>query len=321
MDRLTSMMTFVRVVDSGGFAAAGRKLGLSASTVTTQIQALEQRLGARLLNRSTRKISLTEVGKAYYDRCLQIIADTDDADNIAQAYATPHGTLRLNVSLAIPILLAPVIAEFTSLYPDVKLSLTMTDRMVALIEEGMDLAISTLPVPSSNLVMRRVGFFRMLLCGSPAYFARRGVPRDLDDLINHNCLRYSFSAWGSDWHFGSPEGERAVHVSGNMEANSTNALRLAAVLGQGLILMPDFLVKEEIKSGKLIPVLTDYAGPERPINAVYPDRHVSANVRSFLELIAKHLRGEEEKSENSGLEPVPSLGALNGGPLPARIEA
>src|ERR1700739_4139824 len=143
MDRLTSMTTFVKVVENGGFAAAGRKLGLSASTVTTQIQALEERLGARLLNRSTRKISLTEIGNAYYERCLRIIAETDDADNIAQAYSTPRGTLRLNVSLSMPTLLAPIIAEFTSLHPGVKLNIAMTDRLADLVKDGIDLAITT----------------------------------------------------------------------------------------------------------------------------------------------------------------------------------
>jgi DNA-binding transcriptional LysR family regulator len=303
VDRLTSMITFVKVVEAGGFAAAGRKLDVSASTVTTQIQMLEKRLGARLLNRSTRKISLTEIGKAYYERCLQIVADTDDADNIAQAYSTPHGTLRLNVSLSIPIILAPVIAEFTSLYPDVKLGITMTDRMVDLVKEGIDLAIITLPIPESNLVMRRVGSFRLLVCGSPSYFTKHGTPKEPDELLNHNCLKYPFSPWGHDWRFYSPERQWSVRITGNMEVNSTNALKLAGALGQGLILMPDFLVREEFKSGKLVPVLTEFSCPERPINAVYPDRHhLSATVRTFLDLVTKRFHGADEKFESGNLE-------------------
>ena len=292
MDRLTGMATFVTVVEAGGFAAASRKLNVSASTVTMQIQALEERLGVRLLNRSTRKISLTEIGKAYYQRCLQIIADTDDADNIAQAYATPRGTFRLNVSLSVPVFLAPAIAEFTSLYPDVKLDITMTDRMAELVKDRIDLAITTLPIPDSNLVMRRVGSFRLMVCGAPGYFASHGIPRHPSELMNYNCLKYPFSTWGSDWLFETTEGKQAIPVSGNMAVNSANALKLGAMLGQGLCLLPDFLVAHEIKSGQLVAVLTEFSCPERPISAVYPDRHhLSANVRSFLDLLMKRLHG------------------------------
>ncbi|HEX3950685.1 MAG TPA: LysR substrate-binding domain-containing protein, partial [Steroidobacteraceae bacterium] len=263
MDRMTSITTFVKIAEAGGFAAAARKLGVSASTVTTQIQDLEDRLGVRLLNRSTRKVSLTDIGKAYYERCMHILADMEEADSAVQAMHTkPSGILHLNVSISIPFFVAPVIAEFTALYPDVKVNLTMSDRMVDLVEDGIDLAITTMPVPNSNLVMRRVGSFRLLVCGSPDYFARHGVPRDPDDLRNHNSMKYTFSSWGGEWRFKSPEGQRAVHIAGNMESNSVNALRLAASLGQGLILMPDFLVRNDIESGKLVPVLTEFSCPE-----------------------------------------------------------
>ena len=148
---MISMTAFVKVVDVGGFAAAARKLDMSPSMVTTHVRALEERLGVRLLNRSTRRISLTEVGQAYYERCLQILADIDDAENVAQALqSTPRGTLRLNASVAIPPFLAPAIAEFTSLYPDVAITMAMTDRMVDLVEEGFDLAIRTFATPDSE---------------------------------------------------------------------------------------------------------------------------------------------------------------------------
>jgi DNA-binding transcriptional LysR family regulator len=291
MDRLTHMTTFVKVVQAGGFAAAGRRLGISPATTTMHIQALEERLGVRLLNRSTRKVSLTEIGKSYYERCLRIIADSDDADNIVRTlHATPRGTLRLNVSVPIPVLLAPVIAEFTSLYPEVNLIVTMTDRIVDLVGERIDLAISTLPIPDSNLIIKRVGSLRRLVCGAPSYLASHGVPHEPRDLTSQNCLRYSFCALGSDWPFDGLEGQQTVHISGNMESNSINALVLAAVRGQGLILMPDFLVRGEITSGELVPVLTEFCCPERPINAVFPHRHHrSANVRIFLELVTKRV--------------------------------
>src|SRR5882757_1812261 len=209
MDRMTSMATFVKVVESGGFSAAARVLGISPSMATAHIQALEERLGVRLLNRSTRKVSLTEVGHAYYERCLQILAEADDADQIAQALqSTPRGTLRLNTSVAIPPFLAPVIAEFAALYPDVSISMTMTDRMIDLVEDGFDLAVRNMAVPDSSLITRRVASFRFVVCGAPSYFAARGTPETPADLARHNCLIYAHSAWGNAWRFADADGER-----------------------------------------------------------------------------------------------------------------
>jgi DNA-binding transcriptional LysR family regulator len=293
MDRTTSMATFVKVVDSGGFAAAGRALGISPSMVTNHIQALEERLGVRLLNRSTRKISLTEVGEAYYQRSKHILAELDDADRIAQAaQSSPRGTLRLNTSVAIPPFLAPVVAEYTTLYPEVSVSLSMTDRMVDMVEEGFDLAVRNMSVPDSSLIARRVGTYRFVLCGSPDYFRRRGTPKTPADLVHHNCLVYSHSSWGHAWRFAGPDGEQqAITLAGNLETNSANALRLAAVHGQGLILSPTFLVADEVKAGRLLPVLGEFLQAEYAINAIYPHReHVSAKVRSFVDLLARHFR-------------------------------
>jgi DNA-binding transcriptional LysR family regulator len=321
MDRMTSIATFVKIAEAGGFAAAARKLGVSPSTVTTQIQDLEDRLGVRLLNRSTRKVSLTDIGKAYYERCMHILADMDEADSAIQAtHAKPSGVFHLNVSISIPFFVAPVIAEFTSLYPDVEVNMMMSDHMVDLVEEGIDLAITTLPVPSSNLVMRRVGSVRLVVYGSPDYFARRGLPREPGDLANHNCLKYAFSSWGSEWRFKSPEGLRAIHISGNMETNSVNALKQAAVLGQGLILVPDYLVADEVKAGRLMPVLTEYCSPELPINAVYPHRqHLSTNVRSFLDLVSKHAHGAGQDSAPGEPDVPPALIVGNGARPTARF--
>ena len=290
MDRMTSMATFVKVVESGGFSAAARTLGMSPSMVTTHVQSLEERLGIRLLNRSTRRVSLTEVGHAYYERCLQILADADDADQIAQALqSTPRGTLRLNTSIAIPPLLAPVVAEFVALYPEVSVNLTMSDRMIDLVEEGFDLAVRNMSVPDSSLVVRRVATYRFVVCGAPGYLAARGIPGQPADLSQHNCLVYSHSAWGNEWRFAGPDGEQSVAVEGNLQANSDNALRLAAVHGQGLALAPSFLLIEEIKSGRLVPVLTEFLQTEHAINAIYPHRHhLSAKVRSFIDLLVKH---------------------------------
>jgi DNA-binding transcriptional LysR family regulator len=292
MDRMTSMTTFVKVVEAGGFAAAARKLEMSPSTVTGHIQALETRLGVRLLNRSTRKLSLTEVGRAYYERALHILADLDEVDGMAQALqTTPRGRLRLNASVSVPPLLAPVIAEFTALHPDVTLSMAMSDRMVDLVEQGFDLAIRLVPVPDSSLIVRRIGSYRLLVCGAPDYLASRGIPRTPQDLAGHNCLSFLQSPWSNEWRFTAPDGEVSIRVSGNLETNSANALRLAAVHGQGLAMMPSFLVVDEIKSGRLVPLLTEFSSADYPISAIYPHRHhLSAKVRSFLDLLTKRYR-------------------------------
>jgi DNA-binding transcriptional LysR family regulator len=292
MDRMTSMTTFVKVVDVGGFAAAARKLNISPSMVTMHVRALEERLGVRLLNRSTRRIGLTEVGQAYYERCLQILADVDDAENVAQALqSNPRGTLRLNASVAVPPFLAPAIAEFTSMYPDVSISMTMTDRMVDLVEEGFDLAIRTFANPDSSLIVRRIAAYRLLVCGAPEYLAKRGTPQQPADLAHHNCLVYSYAPNGSEWSFAGPDGPQTMAVAGNMFSNSANALRLAAVHGQGLVILPSFLLVDEIKSGALVPVLADFLQTQHPINAIYPHRHhLSAKVRSFLDLLVEHFR-------------------------------
>jgi DNA-binding transcriptional LysR family regulator len=282
------------VVESEGFSAAARALGISPSMATTHVRSLEERLGVRLLNRSTRRVSLTEAGQIYYERCLQILAEVEDADRVAQALqSTPRGTLRLNTSVAIPPFLAPVIAEFVTLYPDVSINLTMTDRMIDLVEEGFDLAVRNMLIPDSSLIVRRVASYRFVVCGAPSYFAARGVPKQPADLVQHNCLIYSHSVWGNEWRFAGPDGEQSVPVSGNLQANSDNALRLAAVHGQGLALAPTFLVADEIKSGRLVPVLSRFLQTEHAINAVYPHRHhLSAKVRSFIDLLAKHFRAD-----------------------------
>jgi DNA-binding transcriptional LysR family regulator len=196
--------------------------------------------------------------------------------------------LRVNTSVAIPPFLAPVIAELVTLYPDISVSMTMTDRMVDLVEEGFDLAVRDMPIPDSSLIARRVANYRYVVCGAPSYLAQRGTPMRLSDLAQHNCLIFSRSGWGNEWRFAGAEGEQSVPVSGNLLANSANALRLAAVHGQGLAMAPGFLFADDMKSGRLIPVLTELSRTEHAINVIYPHRrHLSAKVRSFIDLMTR----------------------------------
>jgi DNA-binding transcriptional LysR family regulator len=294
MDRMTSMATFVKVVEVGGFSAAGRALNMSASMVTNHIQSLEERLGVRLLNRSTRKLSLTEVGQTYFERAQQILGDVEDAERSAHALqTTPRGILRLNTSVAMPPFLAPVIAEFVALHPEVSINMSMSDREVDLVEDGFDLAIRNMPVSDSSLIARRIATYHFILSGAPKYFAKHGTPTHPSDLVNHNCLTFLRGAWGNEWRFSGPEGELSVPVSGNMQSNSANGLRLAAVHGQGLTILPSFLVADDLRAGRLASALNEFLGTEYAVNAIYPHRHrLSAKVRSFIDLLAEHFRDD-----------------------------
>jgi len=291
MDRLTSLTTFVRVVDSGGFSAAGRRLNMSTTMVSNHVHALEERLGARLLNRTTRKVSLTEVGKAYYDRCTQILADLEQADDIAGALqSTPRGTLRIYTATHMVPFVAPAVAEFLASYPDVKIDLTMGEREIDMVDEGFDLAIRLAPPPDSSLIVRRLATWRHVLCCSPAYLEKHGPLRQLSELTNHNCVRHVLYPFSDGWHFLNPEGAPvSVRISGNLVTNSGEALRLAALQGIGISLAAGFLVADDLQSGRLARLLPDYRPVEFTMNAVYPHRHhLSAKVRSFIDLLVHH---------------------------------
>jgi DNA-binding transcriptional LysR family regulator len=292
MDRVASMASFVKVAETSGFSAAARKLNLSTSMVTTHIKALEDRLGVRLLNRSTRKVSLTDIGQAYYERCVQILADIDSADQIAEAQQSkPRGELRLNMASSMTSIIGPSIAEYVALYPDASVRLTVTSRMVDLVEDGYDLAIRLLPLPDSSLIVRRLASYCFVVCGAPDYFARRGVPQDPSELLDHNCMMFSDPSWENAWHFGYPDGDRAIPLTGNLHTNMSESLRVAAVHGQGLICVPTFLVADELRSGKLVPVLTKFLPAASSIDAIYPHRrYLSPKVRSFIDLVAHNFR-------------------------------
>jgi DNA-binding transcriptional LysR family regulator len=287
------MKSFVKVVDSGNFSAAARALNKSPGQVTTQIQLLEEQLGVRLLNRTTRKTSMTEVGRNYYARCAQILAELDEADRSVQALqSAPRGKLRLNVSAAISLLMTPAIGQFLMRYPDVSVELTMTDRMVDLVGEHFDLAICDAPVTNASFISRRLATYRLLVCGSPDYLARRGTPQRPADLVDHDCLCNSNSGIGSDWQFDGSQGSELISVSGPLRGNCGLALRYAAVHGQGLYMVPSFFVADELKAGRLISVLDEFLKSQHAINIVYPHRdHLSAKVRCFIDELAAHFSG------------------------------
>lgn len=287
MDRLTSLTVFTRVVDSGGFSAAARRLNMSTTMVSNHVQSLEQRLGARLLNRTTRRVSMTEVGKAYYERCTRILSELEEADRAAGALqSTPSGTLRLYTSTHIVRFIAPVLAEYLALYPKVAVEHFTGDRMIDLVEEGFDVAVRTTLPPDSSLVVRRLTPWRHFLCCAPAYIERHGAPQHPADLAGRNCLRFAYYPYGDEWHFTGPDGKPVtVRVSGNLLTSSGEALAQVALSGQGLFLAPSFLIGPYFADGRLVSVLDDYRPVEFAINAIYPHRvYLSAKVRSFIDL-------------------------------------
>jgi DNA-binding transcriptional LysR family regulator len=300
MDRLTSLTTFVRVVDSGGFSAAGRRLNMSTTMVSNHVHALEERLGARLLHRTTRKVSLTEVGKAYYDRCTQILADLEQADDIAGALqSTPRGTLRIYTATHMVPFVAPAVTEFLASYPQVMIDLTMGEREIDMIDEGFDLAIRLTPPPDSSLIVRSLATWRHVLCCSPAYLEKHGPPHQLSELADHNCVRHVLYPFGDSWHFLDSKGAPvSVRVSGNLITNSGETLRVAALRGGGIFLAAGFLLADDLEAGRLIRLLPEYRPVELSMNAVYPHRHhLSAKVRSFIDLLVHH-SAEQQKLIN-----------------------
>jgi DNA-binding transcriptional LysR family regulator len=292
MDSLTSMRVFCAVVDNGSFAAAAGKLHLSRAMVTKHVMNLENHLSIRLLNRTTRRLSLTESGAGYYERCTQILNELEEAEAQArQASAEPRGTLRINAPYSFATAhVAPFLPEFLASHPDLKLDLTMNDRFVDLVEEGFDVAVRiATTLPESSLVARKLAPCRMVVCGSPAYFQRHGEPQSPAELERHNCLCYSFCASQGAWSFTSRDGRRhAVKANGSIRANSGDALRAAALGGIGVVLLPSFAVGEELSDGRLQAVLTDCETPESALYAVYPSRrHLSAKVRAFVDFLGR----------------------------------
>ena len=300
MDRLTSLTAFVQVVDNGGFSAAGRKLNMSTTMVSNHIQALEERLGVRLLNRTTRKVSVTEVGRAYYDRATQILNDLEQADDIASAQqSTPRGTLRVHTATHMIPFASPVVAEFLATYPEVKVDLRMGEANVDLIEEGFDVALRMTPPPDSSLIVRKLATWRHVLCCSHSYLEKHARPEQLAELADHNCIRHLMYPFGDEWQFVDRKGTPAsVRVAGRLVSNSGETLRIAALHGVGVCLAAGFLVHDDLEAGRLVRLLPEYRPVELSMNAVYPHRHhLSAKVRTFIDMLANH-SAEQQKLIN-----------------------
>jgi DNA-binding transcriptional LysR family regulator len=290
MDKLTGMAVFARVVDAGSFTAAAIQLGMSKSAVSKAIAALEDRLGARLLNRTTRRLALTEVGRAFYQRCARIVAEAEEAElAVTHLQVAPRGTLRVNAPVSFGTLhLGPALADFLARYPELKVEIELTDRFVDLLEEGYDVAVRIASaLPDSSLVARRITVNEAVVCASPTYWRRHGRPRAPQDLTRHACITYAYNPNPHEWAFLDPDGRPlTVRVDGPLHTNNGDAALHAALAGLAVVRLPRFICAPDLAAGRLEAVLDDALPPPNGIYAIYPhSRHLSAKVRAFVDFL------------------------------------
>ncbi|MHA7685695.1 LysR family transcriptional regulator [Cupriavidus sp. PET2-C1] len=286
MDRITSMQIFVKAVELGSFSAAADALLISPQLVGKNVQVLERHLGVRLLNRTTRHHSLTEIGKAFYERAKIILAEVEAAESLAaETRAIPRGCIRITAPVTFGIhALAPRLPEYLSTHPEVSVDLTLSNRVVDLIDEGYDAAFRVGELADSGLMARPLAPYQLIVCAAPNYLSSRSPLTTPMDLQHHECLGFSHTSLRSHWVFEDPAGHISVPVSGRLMIDSGEALLSAAVAGLGVLLQPMELVRAELEAGRLVAVLSDYKVPTRPMHILYaPDRRMTPKLRSFLD--------------------------------------
>ena len=294
MDRLASMAAFVKTAEAGSFAAAAIALGMSPQMVAKHVAWLESRLGARLIHRTTRRQSLTEIGKAYCDRCRTVLADADWADAIAnEATGAPRGRLRVNAPVSFGThTLVPIIGRYLRQYPDVEVDLVLNDRFVDLVEEEYEAVFRIGPLADSSFMARQLLPFRLVACASPAYLQEHGVPVAPADLDRHACLAYASMAGAaaSDWHFARAGETFKVDIQHRLRLNDAKALLVAALNGIGIAFISEDLAREDLRAGRLMKVLPDYDTLSRPMHLLYhPDRRQTPKLKSFIAAVVGEL--------------------------------
>ena len=295
MDHLAGIAVFARVADRGSFTAAARDLGLSKSAVSKQVARLEERLGARLLHRTTRRLHLTEVGQAYFDRARQIVADAEEAElAVTRLHAEPRGRLRVNAPMSFGIRhLSPALPGYMTRYPDVSVDLELNDRQVNLIEEGFDLAVRISRLADSTLIARKLSPCGRAITATPDYWNRHGRPSHPDDLANHACMLYDYLPAPGEWRFQGPDGAFSIRVTGSLKSNNGEALLEAALSGLGVAMLPTFIAGEALCDGRLECVLRDFETDDVHAYAVWPQsRHLSAKVRTFVDFLVERFGPE-----------------------------
>ena len=290
MDRFLEMQTFTAVVDAGSFVKAADVLGMSKAAMSRHVGDLETRLGVRLLHRTTRRLSLTGEGQVFYARSKELLADVDEAEaEITSRSGAASGLLRINAPFTFGILhLAPLWGVFRSQYPNVALDVTLSDRLVDLVEEGYDVAVRIATLPSSTLISKRLTSTRMVLCASPAYIALHGAPSHPADLARHAVIAYSYWSTKDEWHFDGPLGPASVKTLPAIHTNSGDTCRVAALAHQGVIMQPSFLVGDDLAAGTLVELMPQFRCMELGVYAVYPTRkHVSPKVRVLIDFLSR----------------------------------
>lgn len=288
MNQFLEMQTFCAVVEAGSFVKAAATLDFSKAAVSRHVGELESRLGVRLLHRTTRRLSLTEEGEVFYARCKELLAGIEEAEaELSSRSGAARGVLRVNAPFTFGVShLAPLWGAFRDLHPQIRLDITLSDRVVDLVEEGYDVAIRIARLPSSSLVSKRLASTRMVLCASPKYLEVHGVPKHPADLARHTVIAYRYWSTGDDWQFDGPEGRVSVKTNPCMHTNSGDTCRAMALAHQGVILQPTFLVGQDLADGTLVKLMPEYRSIELGIYAVYPTRkHVAPKVRALVDFL------------------------------------
>lgn len=292
MDLFQSMSVYVKVVEAGSMTKAALQCEMSTTMVGNHLRALEQRLGVQLLQRTTRRQRLTEFGSVYYQRCLEVLGLVADSERLAeQTMDEPRGILRVTAPLTFGVeRLIPALSEFSQQYSKVKLDVVLTNRRPDLLESGLDVAFRLGNFEQSNLIARRLIDYTLTMCASPLYIQRRGMPLTPEDLQQHDCLSFAYPAgddWQSvekEWRLSGPDGEVMVAVNGPMLINSSVGLHQAARAGSGIVMLPDALVEQDLREGKLVAVMPDYQPPSRPLHLLYAqDRYRLPKLRRFVD--------------------------------------
>jgi DNA-binding transcriptional LysR family regulator len=317
---LTAMEIFARVVEARSFSGAARRLDMSTSVVSKSVTRLEQSLGVRLLNRTTRSISLTEIGRAFYARCSHIVAAAEEAQALTAGMpATPRGLLKVNVPVSFGILhIVPALGELMGDYSGLQIDMTLSDREVHLAEEGYDVAVLIAREPRGSLVARRLAPIRRRLCASPAYLQRRRVPASLEDLAHHDCIVHTVGGGDRAWHFDADAGRTSIEPNGSLRFDNENAVRQAALAGLGIALLPTYIVGDDIRDGRLRVVLPECEAPRMSLFATYlPNRYLAAKVRVFVDFLVAMFGPEPEWD----LLPRRSPSVVTGAEVSARADA
>ncbi len=314
------MQLFVRIVESGSFSAVARELGMIQPTVSKQMTALEEKLGVRLLNRTTRRLSMTDAGREYYERCQRILDEVQEMETeVAGLQNRPSGTLRVNTPVAFGnVHMLPLTLAFRRKYPGVAIDLSLDDRYVDLVQEGIDVAIRFGELGDSQLVARHVGSSASVCVASPAYLSVHGTPKTPSELREHECITYSY-LFSNEWPFDGPDGLQSIKVHGDFRANSGMTIRSAALEGAGIASIPAFLIREDIETGRLVQLLSQFAPAPIRISAVYPSaRLLSRKVKLFVDFIQQEFLKIPLLHPRSPTRPIPRIRSKPGVAVPAR---